>query len=45
MFLLLYLGVLVSGFVSMTVSKVLLATVAVFAVLLGVSRLVIGRRM
>ena len=45
MFLLLYLGVLVSGFVNMTVSRVLLATVAVFAVLLGVSRLVIGRRM
>ena len=45
MFLLLYLGVLVSGFVSMTVSKVLLASVAVSAVLLGVSRLVIGRRM
>ena len=44
MFLLLYLGVLVSGFVCMTVSTVLLATVAVFAVLLGVSSLVIGRR-
>ncbi len=45
MFLLLYLGVLVSGFVSATVSRVLLVTVAVFAAVLGISRLVIGRQM
>lgn len=45
MYLLLYVGVLVSGFVNMTVARVLMAVTAAFALLLLTFRVVISRRM
>ncbi len=45
MFLLLYGGVLISGFINMTVAHVLMAVIAAYALLLGIFRILISRRM
>lgn len=45
MFLLLYIGVLAAGFVSMTALKVLLAVIALYALLLLIFRLMLQRCM
>ena len=45
MFLILYVGILISGFLNGTVTKVLLAVVAVYALLLGLFRFLLGKSM
>lgn len=45
MFLVLYVGILISGFLNGTVAKVLLAVVAVYALLLGLFRFLLGKSM
>lgn len=45
LFLLLYAGILISGFMNMTVARVLMAVTVVFALLLGIFRVVISRNM
>lgn len=45
MFLLLYIGILIAGFISLTVLKVFLGTIGIFALLLLVFRLIFQRSM
>lgn len=45
MFLILYVGILISGFSDRTVAKVLLAVAAVYALLLGLFRFLLGKSM
>ena len=45
LFLLLYAGILVSGFVSITAVRLLLCVMAAFAALLGIWRVILGQKM